>query len=293
MSEALPKARPVQGSEWMIAIRDYKFGLTVYEISVGSLYGTCGNWGQQVWLSDKAISYITGMTRRKASTARKTLLSLGLIEDTGQHGYQPNQREYRLTLPVEMPARRMEGDEPVEHTPRDTATALYGGDEPVEHTPCAPGAHPGEPVEHIRVSPQGTQELDLDLEVDLDTTTSGGVTTQTQDQDQNQDQGQEPGLDDIPSAESPSEQRGWIESLRSGAERPLAAPKDEPANEEHRAAYLAFMRDHTTPETGMRPSQVWDTLGMDHRTDIGFILQLHKEGVILPCKRGWYLADAA
>lgn len=188
VSTDLPKTRPVTGSEWMIAIRDYKFDLTVYEISVGALYGTCGNWGQRVYLSDVAISDITGMTRRKAGAVRKTLLALGLIEDIGQHGTQPSQREYRLTLPAVMPAMRR-------------------GDAPVERTPCAPGAHPGESVEHIGVRSQGTQQLDPHLDPHPEEQQQGDADASPSGQTQTQDSG----LGDTPSVDSPRAERSPAE----------------------------------------------------------------------------------
>lgn len=139
MSEALPETRPVQSSEWMMAIRDYQFTVTPHEFAIGSLYGTCGNWGQRVWLSDVSVENILHIKRETVSKVRKSLLAKGLIEDIGQHGKQPSQREYRLTLPVEMPpARDFKGDAPQTDTPLPTGTALYGGDAPQTDTPVPP-----------------------------------------------------------------------------------------------------------------------------------------------------------
>lgn len=105
MSEEL-KTRPVQGSEWMIAIRDYQFNVTPAEFALGSLYGTYGNWGQDVWLTDVAAAEILGAKRQTVGDWRKRLLAKGLIEVTGRHPTQPNAWRFRLTLPVDLPKLR-------------------------------------------------------------------------------------------------------------------------------------------------------------------------------------------
>jgi hypothetical protein len=102
----MAELRPVQSSEWMIAVRDYKFDITPAEFALGSLYGTCGNWGQDVWLTDVAVAEIFGVKRQTVSGWRKSLRDKGLIEVTGNHPTQPNAWRTRLTLPFDLPKLR-------------------------------------------------------------------------------------------------------------------------------------------------------------------------------------------
>ena len=190
MSQRLLKTRPVQGSEWMILVRDYQINVTAYEFAVGSLYGTCGHWGEQVFLSDVAVADILHIKRETAAKARKGLLAKGLIEDIGQHGTQPQQREYRLTVPVEMPPRRK-----------------VRGDVPETGTPCPPNGHPHVPETGTGVSPDRAQHLEVELEEELE------IINITPDDDgrqasSDQGQGQNPRP---PGADDPDDDRPWVD----------------------------------------------------------------------------------
>lgn len=124
----LAHTRPVQGSEWMQAIRDYRFDVTPAEFALGSLYGTCGNWGQRVYLSDVAVADILGVKRHTVGGWRKGLLAKSLIEDIGQHDSNPSQREYRLTLPADLPKlRKGEAEFACRKTARGVANNRPGG----------------------------------------------------------------------------------------------------------------------------------------------------------------------
>jgi hypothetical protein len=151
--------RPVQGSEWMIAVRDHQLDVTAQEFALGALYGTCGNWGQRVFLSDVAVAEILGCKRQTVAGWREGLLRKGLLERLGLHANQPNQYEYRLTLPANLPKPRK---------------AESGGDVPKTDTPCPVNGHPPVPKTDTPMSPERTQQIEEELETSPSDETSLG-----------------------------------------------------------------------------------------------------------------------
>jgi hypothetical protein len=96
-------ARPVQGSEWMVYVRDHDIDITMNEWGLATLYGTYGNWGQWAYPSDNWIAKKLHIKAETVSRARKSLLAKGLIRCIGQApNGQPNQFAYCLTLPIEV-----------------------------------------------------------------------------------------------------------------------------------------------------------------------------------------------
>jgi hypothetical protein len=138
-------SRPVQGSEWMVYVRDHDIALTMDEWALGTLYGTYGNWGQKAYPSDNWIGKRFGKKPETVSKIRKSLVAKGLLRCIGSVPGQPNQFVYCLTLPVEI-----EGGIP--------STGDTGIPSPVDTGIPSPGG---------TVSPlRGDQELEeLDIEL--------------------------------------------------------------------------------------------------------------------------------
>ena len=132
-------SKPPLSLAWLVHVRDNE-NLTVYEFALGSLYATCGE-GKRIFLSDKGAADVLSIRRDTVAAARRGLLAKGLIEDTGQHGSQPRQREYRLVVPAR-------------------------GDGPQTGTPCIPNGHPHVSETGIRVVLKRAQHQEGYQEVD-------------------------------------------------------------------------------------------------------------------------------
>ncbi|HET9081116.1 MAG TPA: hypothetical protein VFO01_11470 [Trebonia sp.] len=196
----------------MTTIRDHHFDITPAEFALGSLYGTSGNWGQDVWLTDVAVAEILGVKRQTVSGWRKSLLAKGLIEVTGKHPTQPNAWRLRLTLPAELPKPHKDESR---GGVRSTDSQLVVGS-PLNGHPMSVQGTPDVRSTDRGMSVQRTQQLEQDIEQDIDiinTTPDGGGQLRFDDQDQDQDQAPAgpcpPGAGDISPADGEAVEPDW------------------------------------------------------------------------------------
>jgi hypothetical protein len=110
------------------------------------------------------------------------------------------------------------------------------------------------------VSPQELEELEVDLE----------SSTVVNDQEP---EGQEPDGPTAPGKDIPS----------------------GPSVDDLRTDFLAYVREHASQDSGVRPAHVFDALGVKPtaKAFVAIVGQLRDDGHILPCDGGWYPAPVA